>query len=174
MFIEGLGLPLPHLPPCEPGGHFCIQNHQLSNGSSRPTYPLPSSQAAPSPLLICFSCFLPFCPLILPSILTSLSLSLIHAHLLLPRPTARPSLHPSLGCPEASGQEPGWLYKRSWKGDHSLLSAQLVFVWWHDCPFKRQIASAWPAICLFMEGNVLFMQIFYSNRWNSQGDISEH
>lgn len=95
------------------------------------------------------------CPLILPSVLTSFSLSLIHAHLL-PRPTAPPSLHPSLCCPEASGQELGWLYKRSLRGDHSPLSSQLEFVWWHNCPFKSQIGCVCAVIRHFMEGNVIF------------------
>ena len=72
------------------------------------------------------------------------------------RPTARPALHPSLRCPEASGQEPGWLYKRSWRGDHSLLSARLMFTWWHDRPFKRQIGCVCVCVCVHVQRSVFF------------------
>lgn len=77
-------------------GHFCIQNPQIFSASP-PSSHFFSQSVPPSP-----------CPLILPSISTSLSLSLIQPHPSPPlQPTARPALHPSLRCPEASGQEPG-------------------------------------------------------------------
>lgn len=99
---------------------------------------------------------------VLPSILTSLCLPVIHAHphLSPPQAAARSSLHPSLGCPEACRQEPGWLYKRSRRGDHSLLSPRLMFAWWGDCPFTRQMAFLRAAIHLLVDSGLFFLRKF--------------
>lgn len=92
MFTGVLCLLHPHLWPGRVKGHFYIPYQQLNNHTSVFFCPLLFSHAPPSvhifPLCF-FTCFLSLCLLILSSILTSFSLSLIHAHLL-PRPTAPP------------------------------------------------------------------------------------
>lgn len=47
-------------------------------------------------------------------------------------------LHPSHCCPEASGQELGRQYKRSWRGDHSLLSTRVCLT---TCFVLQKITS---------------------------------
>lgn len=144
-------------------GHFCIQKSTAEK------------QHRSFLLCLSLSLFLPssffsllFCVFLPPNFTFHLDISQLvtDSCSCSPPPCPSPQLVRHSAVPRRAGRSWADCTRGLGRGDHSLLSAQLVLVRWRDCPFKRQIGSVRAAICLFMDGNGLFMQIFYSNRWN--------
>lgn len=167
-------------------GHFCIHKNRTTPTPSPPHCHFLLLHAliffsSPSPILCCFPAPL----LILPSIVTSLSLSLIHARQPPPPhpPSSRRSPHSSsvtrLSRGE-SGQEPGWLYKRSWKGwPLPAVCSAPVWAGWRDRPFKRQILFFFGlCACSDLSSHgwqrIVYTDILFKLGRNLWGGISQH